>query len=223
MARSTETTNSGLPALPDQKGQRHFGDGIAGEIVAARLQGFYASAADYRDVAVDSAGNLLAALTASAIEIGTVDQGAGGASAWKVDGSAVTQPVSGTFWQATQPVSLATNTPDVTDRSARLLGHVTVDSAPTTPVTGPLTDAQLRATPVPVSAAALPLPTGASTDTTFAQAVGVASIDPPAYGTVLDRLIAIERAVTVQGEALAAALVPQPSVAPSAPTLLHRS
>lgn len=38
-----------------------------------------------------------------------------------VDGSGVTQPVSGTFWQATQPVS------------------------------GPLTDTQLRATPVPVS------------------------------------------------------------------------
>lgn len=33
------------------------------------------------------------------------------------------------------PVSLATNTPDVTDRAARLLGHVTVDSAPTTAVT----------------------------------------------------------------------------------------
>lgn len=35
-----------------------------------------------------------------------------------------TQPVSGTFWQATQPVSLATNTPDVTDRAARLLGVI---------------------------------------------------------------------------------------------------
>lgn len=51
------------------------------------------------------------------------------AGALKVDNSAVTQPVSGTFWQATQPVSLATNTPDVTDRAARLLGHVTVDNA----------------------------------------------------------------------------------------------
>jgi hypothetical protein len=37
--------------------------------------------------------------------------------------------------QATQPVSLATNTPDVTDRAARLLGHVTVDNA-SIPVTG---------------------------------------------------------------------------------------
>lgn len=42
-------------------------------------------------------------------------------NALKVDPSAVTQPVSGTFWQGTQPVS------------------------------GPLTDAQLRATAVPVS------------------------------------------------------------------------
>jgi hypothetical protein len=71
-------------------------------------------------------------------------------------------PVSGTFWQATQPVSIA--------------------SMPTTPVTGTfwqatqpvsftwagLTDAQLRATAVPVSASALPLPTGAATETTIA-------------------------------------------------------
>ena len=34
-------------------------------------------------------------------------------------------PVSGIFFQGTQPVSLATNTPDVTDRAARLLGQVT--------------------------------------------------------------------------------------------------
>jgi hypothetical protein len=46
-----------------------------------------------------------------------------------VDGSGVTQPVSGTFWQATQPVSIAA----------------------TVAVSGPLTDAQLRATAVPVS------------------------------------------------------------------------
>lgn len=32
--------------------------------------------------------------------------------------------VTGTFWQATQPVSIATNTPDVTDRSGRLLGTI---------------------------------------------------------------------------------------------------
>lgn len=46
-----------------------------------------------------------------------------------------TQPVSGAFWQATQPVSLAVNTPDVSDRVGRLLGHITVDNA-SIPVTG---------------------------------------------------------------------------------------
>lgn len=38
--------------------------------------------------------------------------------------------VTGTFWQATQPVSIAgTVNTDVIDRAARLLGHVTVDNA----------------------------------------------------------------------------------------------
>lgn len=38
-------------------------------------------------------------------------------------------------------------------------------------VTGPLTDAQLRAAPVPISASALPLPTGAATEVTLASAL----------------------------------------------------
>ena len=54
-----------------------------------------------------------------------------------------TQPVSGTFWQATQPVSgtfwQATQPVSGTFWQA------------TQPVSGPLTDTQLRATPVPVS------------------------------------------------------------------------
>lgn len=49
-------------------------------------------------------------------------------SALKVDGSAVTQPVS-----------LAVNTPDVADRTSRLLGHVTVDTMPTVTITGTVT------------------------------------------------------------------------------------
>lgn len=56
--------------------------------------------------------------------IGTVD----------IDG---TVPVTGTFWQATQPVS------------------------------GPLTDAELRAAAVPVNVASLPLPSDAATETTL--------------------------------------------------------
>ena len=48
----------------------------------------------------------LPALTAGAATIGKADQGAGGVSAWKVDGSAVTQPVSGTVaLSGTSPVS----------------------------------------------------------------------------------------------------------------------
>jgi len=50
-------------------------------------------------------------------------------------------PVTGVFFQATQPVSIAA----------------------TVAVSGPLTDTQLRASAVPISAASLPLPTGAST------------------------------------------------------------
>jgi hypothetical protein len=51
-----------------------------------------------------------------------------------------TQPVSGTFWQATQPVSIA----------APVAVTGTFWQA-TQPVSGPLTDAQLRAAPVPIS------------------------------------------------------------------------
>lgn len=85
-------------------------------------------------------------------------------------------PVSGTFWQATQPVSIAGTVAvsgPLTDTQLR---------ATAVPVSGPLTDTQLRATAVPVSvggsvavtgtfyqatqpvsAASLPLPTGAGT------------------------------------------------------------
>lgn len=54
-------------------------------------------------------------------------------------------PVSGTFWQATQPVSLA---------SVPTHGVTGTFWQATQPVSGPLTDAELRATPVPISSAA---------------------------------------------------------------------
>jgi hypothetical protein len=81
----------------------------------------------------------------------------------RVDGSSVTQPVSGTFFQATQPVSLATNTP-------------TLQSGSTTAVTQ-ATAANLNATVVGNGTFAVQntaaLPTGANTigaisNTTFA-------------------------------------------------------
>jgi len=75
-----------------------------------------------------------------------------------VDGSGVTQPVSGTFWQTTQPVSIAASvavTGPLTDAQLRATA-VPVSLTSTTitgsvAVTGPLTDTQLRATDVPVS------------------------------------------------------------------------
>lgn len=88
-----------------------------------------------------------------------------------VDGSAVTQPVSGTFWQATQPVSIAA----------------------TVAVSGPLTDAQLRASAVPISVASLPLPAGAATEATLATLLTTG---------------AFQARIPVNGQALMAASVP---------------
>lgn len=59
-------------------------------------------------------------------------QGIASMTALKVDGSAVTQPVSGTFWQATQPVSLAsapTTTVTATDLDIRPLANTDVVTA----------------------------------------------------------------------------------------------
>ena len=54
----------------------------------------------------------------------------------------------------------------------------------TVPVSGPLTDAELRATAVPISAAALPLPTGASTETKLeAVRALLASLDGKDFAT----------------------------------------
>lgn len=110
-----------------------------------------------------------------------------------------TQPVSGTFWQATQPVSLATNAPDVTDRGARLLGHVTVDSAPTTAVTGafwqatqPVSGTFWQATQ-PVSVASMPTTPVTGTFWQATQPVSLATNTPD----VTDRAARLVGHVTV--------------------------
>lgn len=79
------------------------------------------------------------------------------------DGSGVTQPVSGTFWQATQPVSLAASvavTGTFWQATQPVSGTVAVTGAyqATQPVSGTFWQATQ-----PVSAASLPLPTGAAT------------------------------------------------------------
>ncbi len=102
---------------------RLYHDEAAGyytEAQASHLRGWDATDGQWYRLPVDhTTGALLvsATLAAGSVDIGKVDQGTGGTSAWKVDGSAVTQPVS-----------LAAAL-DVSDRAARLLGHVTVDNA----------------------------------------------------------------------------------------------
>ncbi len=97
-----------------------------------------------------------------------------------------TQPVSGTFWQATQPVSAAAlplPSGASTEATLALIKAKTdnLDVALSTRAVTGLTDTQLRAVAVPVSgtfyqatqpisAASLPLPSGASTETTLAAA-----------------------------------------------------
>lgn len=133
--------------------------------------------------------------------------------------TAPTTPVTGTFFQATQPVSLASApTTPVTNASLSNLDvalstrtkpsdqqhaiidsgtttvtqgtgsnlHVVVDSAPSTPVTGPLTDTQLRASAVPTSLAVLPALVASSAvighvvvDTAPTTAITVASLPLP--------------------------------------------
>lgn len=73
-----------------------------------------------------------------------------------VDGSGVTQPVSGTFWQATQPVSAASlplPSGASTEATLALIKAKTdnLDVALSTRAVTGLTDAQIRATALPVS------------------------------------------------------------------------
>lgn len=108
-------------------------------------------------------------VAANPLQVSLANSGAN-ATAVKVDGSAVTQPVSGTFFQATQPVSAAALPLPTGAATAALqtqpgvdIGDVTINNAAgaaavniqdggnSITVDGPLTDTQLRATAVPVS------------------------------------------------------------------------
>jgi hypothetical protein len=87
------------------------------------------------------------------------------AKALKVDGSAVTQPVSGTFWQATQPIS-AVSLPLPTGAAAEHTGAASYHSVRLTDGTtfydGRSVTVQNAS--LAITAASLPLPTGAATD-----------------------------------------------------------
>jgi len=127
----------------------------------------------------------LPALSAGSSTIGKVDQGSGGALAWKVDGSAVIQPISVTSLPL--PTGAASSTLQTTgnsslssiDSKTPTLGQkamatstavVVASDQSSIPVSGPLTDTQLRASAIPINVASLPLPNGASTEASLAAA-----------------------------------------------------
>lgn len=87
-------------------------------------------------------------------------QGAASMTALKVDGSAVTQPVSGPLTDAQLRASAVPISGALTDTQLRA---TPVPVSGTVTATGPLTDTQLRATPVPVSGTVTA--TGPLTDT----------------------------------------------------------
>lgn len=98
--------------------------------------------------------------------------------ALRVDNSGVTQPVSGTFWQATQPVS------------------------------GPLTDAQLRAAAVPVSLASVPTHGVTGTFWQATQPVSIASMPTtPVTGTFWQATQPVSGTITAVGSAANGATV----------------
>jgi hypothetical protein len=99
-----------------------------------------------------------------------------------------TIPVSGAFYQTTQPVSIAAMpTTPISDGG----GSITVDGTlavtgtfwqATQPVSGPLTDTQLRATPVPVSGS-LTATIGANSTVDLSRVGGVAVVTGGIAGT----------------------------------------
>lgn len=87
---------------------------LAGGVVVQSLLIEDPTSGNHYVLAIDAAGkigiNALPALPAGANTIGKIDQGTGGASAWKTDGSAVTQPVSVAATVTTKEVRAATPT-----------------------------------------------------------------------------------------------------------------
>ena len=112
-----------------------------------------------------------------------------------------TVPVTGAFFQTTQPVSAASlPLPTGAATEATLAARIPVNGqalmAASVPVviasnqsvitiTGALTDTQLRATAVPVSAASLPLPAGAAADATLTGGTAKAIVRSATKGTAV--------------------------------------
>jgi hypothetical protein len=96
--------------------------------------------------------------------------GGGNSGSYTVTPGTGTFPVSGAFWQAVQAVSQSgvwNVGATLAAETTKVIGTVNIAAGQTIGVTGPLTDSQLRASAVPMSAASLPLPAGAATESTL--------------------------------------------------------
>ncbi len=266
MARLNESNDGLQPGLRAHTAFRHFGDdadgttdGIAGKIHSARVQGYYAGGLAYRDIAVDDNGYLQigATLTVGDVEIGAVELkdgatdnrasiSAGGQLL--VTGTGGTFPVTGTFWQGTQPVSLATvPSHEVTNagtfavqaaatlaaETTKVIGTVNQGTSPwavgdgagSLTVDSPQLPAALAANgglkvegvaggvAVPISAASLPLPTDAATQTTLAMVLAdldALYTDASNWytGSSVDAIVNVRNLPSVQGQNTMANSVP---------------
>jgi hypothetical protein len=109
--------------------------------------------------AVTQSGTWNVGLSSGANTVGKVDQGVGGASAWKVDGSAVTQPVSAASLPLPSGAATAAKQPALGTAGTASSDVITIQGIAS------MTALKVDGSGVtqPVSAVSLPLPTGAAT------------------------------------------------------------
>lgn len=122
----------------------------------------------------DGIKKIVDALPTGTNTLGKIDQGAAGATAWKTDGSGVTQPISATALPL--PTGAATETTLAAIKNTDGIKKI-VDALPTgTNTLGKIDQGAAGATAwktdgsgvtQPISATSLPLPTGAATETTL--------------------------------------------------------
>lgn len=123
-------------------------------------------------VAVNNDGELIVNIEASSITIGSVDINDAAGNPLTSTGGSLNVNVTGGAGDSVTVINgtgaAAVNIQDG-GNSLTVDGPVTNTELRATPVpvSGPLTDAQLRATAVPVSSSSLPLPTGAATEATL--------------------------------------------------------
>jgi hypothetical protein len=138
----------------------------AGNTSLASIDGKVATAAkqDAQSTKLDTIAANVAALTKPA----DVQQVAGAVT---VSNLPATQPISGSVAVSNLPAT------------QQVSGSVSVSNFPgSQAVTGPLTDTQLRATAVPVSATSLPLPSGAATESGNLATAAAATASIATYG-----------------------------------------